>query len=194
MRNLVIYLIISNSYDMDYTIEKLKYPIGKYKAPEVISENQISDWIAQINDLPSKLRAAVSGLTDVQLNTPYRKEGWTLRQVVHHIPDSHMNGYIRFKVAITEENPVIRPYYENRWAECDEAKNADVNISIDLLESLHRRWVLFLRSLKYKDFEHSYIHPENKSTYILKEATGLYAWHGEHHLHHILSTRERNNW
>jgi len=179
---------------MDYSLDELKYPIGKYKAPEAINENQISAWIDQINDLPSKLRTAVSGLNDKQLDTRYREGGWTLRQVVHHIPDSHMNAYIRFKLTVTEEKPTIRPYYENRWAECEEAKTADVTVSIDLLESLHRRWVLFMHSLKYEDFERSYIHPEHNKTFTLKEVTGLYAWHGEHHLQHIFMTKQRNNW
>jgi len=179
---------------MNYTIEQLKYPIGKYKIPDAITERQIFEWIDQINDLPAKLRSAVSGLTDIQLDTCYREGGWTLRQVIHHMPDSHMNAYIRFKLTITEENPIIRPYYENRWAECDEAKTADPDISIDLLENLHRRWVLFLRSLKYEDFERSYIHPERNRSFTLKEITGMYAWHGEHHLHHILLTKQRNDW
>jgi len=179
---------------MNYTIEQLKYPIGKYKAPEAFNESQISGWIDQINDLPSKLRAAVSGLNDMQLDTTYREGGWTMRQVIHHIADSHMNAYIRCKLAITEQNPVIRPYFENKWAECDEAKTADVNISIDLLQNLHRRWVLFMHSLKIDDFERSYIHPEHNRSFTLKEVMGLYAWHGEHHLNHILLIKKLNNW
>jgi hypothetical protein len=179
---------------MDYTPDELKYPIGKYSPPDEITKGEIIEWINSINDLPARLRSAVSGLKETQLNTPYREGGWTLRQVVHHIPDSHMNAYVRFKLAITEQIPAIRPYLEKEWAECDEAKNGDINISLDLTESLHRRWVLFLRSLNDSDFTRSYFHPEQNREYMLKEVTGLYAWHGEHHLNHILLTRKRYKW
>ncbi|HCN84898.1 MAG TPA: putative metal-dependent hydrolase [Sphingobacteriaceae bacterium] len=179
---------------MDFTPEQLRYPIGKYTTPENITQDQISAWIDEINAFPAKLRITVSGLNDRQLNTPYREEGWTLRQVVHHLADSHMNAYIRYKLAITEQEPVIRPYDEKKWAECEEAKTADIDISLALIDTLHKRWVLFLRSLKYEDFERTYIHPEHNKVFSLKNVTGMYVWHGDHHLHHILQTIERNNW
>jgi hypothetical protein len=180
---------------MDYTIEQLKYPIGKYNGPEHITESQIASWINEINDFPAKLKATIAGLSDSQLDTAYREEGWTLRQVVHHIADSHMNAYMRYKLAVTEPDPVvIRPYNEKKWAECWEAKNADVAVSLALIESVHRRWVLFLNSLKEADFERSYIHPEHNKVFVLKSVTGMYVWHGEHHLHHIIQTKRRNNW
>ncbi len=179
---------------MDFTPDQLRYPIGKYTAPENITKDQISIWIDEINAFPARLRATVSGLNDLQLDTPYRDGGWTLRQVVHHIADSHMNAYIRYKLAMTEQNPVIRPYDEKKWAECEEAKTADPGISLTLIETVHKRWVLFLRSLKYEDFERTYIHPEHNKVFSLKNVTGMYVWHGEHHLHHILQTIQQNNW
>ena len=179
---------------MDHTVEQLRYPIGKFAAPQEISEKQISDWINEIAAYPGKLKAAVTGLNDSQLDTAYRYEGWTLRQVVHHIADSHMNAYIRYKLAMTEDAPVIRPYKEKLWAECPEAKTAEPGISLDLVEAIHRRLVLFLRTLKASDFERTYSNPETGMVYTLKQACGLYAWHGEHHLQHILQTKKINNW
>jgi hypothetical protein len=133
-------------------------------------------------------------MNDKQLDTVYRDGGWTLRQVVHHICDSHMNAYIRYKLALTEDNPTIKPYHEDRWAECAEARSADIAVSIDLLDYLHKRWVLFMRSLKYPDFQRTYIHPQHNKIFSLKEVTGMYAWHGQHHLNHIIRTKELNNW
>ncbi|WP_423146658.1 YfiT family bacillithiol transferase [Rubrolithibacter danxiaensis] len=179
---------------MEKNSDSLKYPIGKFVAPENISEEQIKNWIETLGNLPAKLRLAVSGLTDEQLDTPYRPGGWTLRQVVHHLPDSHMNAYIRFKLAITEENPFIKPYYEDRWAECTEAKNAPPEISLNLLESLHSRWTAFLSTLNPTDLERTYVHPEHNKTFILKEVLGMYVWHGEHHLAHILMAKQHSGW
>lgn len=180
---------------MEYTVEQLKYPIGKYTAPDQINMAQITAWIDEISNFPAKLKATISGLNDVQLETAYRDGGWTLRQVVHHIADSHMNAYMRYKLAVTESDPVIiRPYNEKKWAECDEAKHADPAVSIAIIESVHARWVLFLRSLKFEDFERSYIHPEHNKVFILRDVTGMYVWHGEHHLNHIIRTKERHSW
>lgn len=167
-------------------IEKLRFPIGKYIPPSQISEIQLKEWIKEISILPSELRNATLMLNEDQLNTPYRPGGWTLKQVIHHLADSHMNSYIRFKLAVTEENPTIRPYYEERWAECEEAKNADIEISLNLLEALHKRWVLFLESMDAESWNKTFYHPENKRAIGLKEVAGLYAWHGKHHLNHIL--------
>ena len=171
-------------------IEKLRFPIGEYTAPELISEIQVKQWINEISLLPSQLRAATLQLSEDQLNTPYRPGGWTARQVIHHLADSHMNSYIRFKLAVTEENPTIRPYFEERWAECQEAKHADIEVSLKLLEALHKRWVLFLESLSAHDWDKTFYHPENKRTIALKEVVGLYAWHGKHHLNHILGVSQ----
>jgi hypothetical protein len=125
--------------------------------------------------------------------TPYRPGGWTVRQVVHHLPDSHLNSYVRFKLALTEEGPTIKPYYEDRWAELEDARHAPLNISLTLLESLHRRWVMLLRSLAEKDFARTFLHPE-LGVMSLEKNLSLYAWHGRHHVAHIMSLRERSGW
>ncbi|MBC7912486.1 MAG: putative metal-dependent hydrolase [Pyrinomonadaceae bacterium] len=167
-------------------IEKLRYPIGIYKAPEMISDLQLSNWLNEIESLPAELQKATLNLTESDFDKTYRPGGWTIKQVIHHVADSHMNSYIRFKLAVTEENPTIRPYYEDRWAECEEARNADVSISLDILQALHKRWVMFLRLFNESDWQKTYYHPENKKTSTLKEVAGLYAWHGKHHLNHVL--------
>ncbi len=174
--------------------ENLQYPIGKFQAPVSITDSQVKKWINQLEEFPMRLRATVVGLTDEQLDTRYRSEGWTLRQVIHHVADSHINSYIRFKLAVTEDTPTIRPYFEDRWAECAEARTAPIEVSLDLLESLHTRWVMFLRSLNAEDFDRSFIHPDQNKKMVLKNVLGMYVWHGEHHLAHILGTKKRNNW
>ena len=143
--------------------------------------------------MPARLRAAVAGLNEEQLATPYRPGGWTVRQVVHHVPDSHMNSYMRFKLAMTEEQPQIRTYHEERWAELEDARNGPLEISLNLLDWLHQRWVLFLRSLTEDDFKKTFQHPE-WGLVPLDKAVGLYAWHGKHHVAHITGLRERNGW
>jgi len=169
-------------------IEQLKYPIGQFSMPAIFDQKQIDEWIAEIEVLPGQLRKATEGLTDEDLNQTYRPGGWTLRQVVHHIPDSHINAYIRFKQAITEDVPVIRPYYEERWAEIGEAKNGDIELSLALIAALHQRWVTFLKTLQQADFQRKYIHPEHGKELTLANMLGMYAWHGKHHLAHITNT------
>jgi hypothetical protein len=171
----------------------LRYPIGEFKFEGPITDEQRQALINQIEEAPAKLRSAVAGLTEEQLNTPYRPGGWTVRQVVHHVPDSHLNSYMRFKLAMTEEEPTIRTYYEDRWAELDDARNAPIDISLNLLDSLHRRWVLFLRSFKGKDFERTFQHPDWGLVSVDK-SLATYAWHGRHHVAHITSLRERMGW
>lgn len=179
---------------MNQDIEQLKYPIGKFQAKAEINEDDIRQWIAEIVELPQRLQKAVAGLNDAQLDTPYRPGGWTLRQVVHHLVDSHMNAYIRFKLAVTEENPHIRPYEESLWAECEDGKFAPIAPSLLLLDALHQRWVVFLQTLKFSDFERSYFHPEHQKSFTLGFALGLYAWHSAHHLAHITQTQKQHNW
>lgn len=169
-------------------LEKLKFPIGHFSMPEIFDQKQINTWISEIEALPDQLKNATENLTDEELNQTYRPEGWTLRQVVHHIPDSHINAYIRFKQAITEDVPVIRPYYEERWAETGEAKNGDIKLSIDLLAALHQRWVAFLKTLNQEDYQRKYIHPAQAKELTLANMLGMYAWHGKHHLAHITNT------
>jgi hypothetical protein len=174
-------------------INDLKYPIGRFRF-------QGSDkWVAQeeikrIATLPENLRSEVQYLSDEQLDTCYRPGGWTLRQVIHHLPDSHMNAYIRFKLALTEENPIIKPYHEDRWAECKDAKSAPIIISLNLLESIHIRWVEFIRTLTVSEFDRTYHHPAADKDYTLKEVLSMYAWHGEHHLAHISQTKRIRKW
>jgi hypothetical protein len=174
------------------TLEKLKYPIGKFQADETVNRPQIEEWIKEIAALPFKLREAVKNLTEEQLNTPYRPDGWTVKQVVHHIGDSHMNSYIRFKLALTEDKPVIKPYDEKRWAELPDYQ-LGIEEPLDFLESLHKRWVNLLAQLNDMDLEKEFIHPES-GTKNLKETIGQYAWHGNHHLAQITSLKKRMGW
>jgi hypothetical protein len=178
---------------MSSDLEKLRFPIGKYKI-EPVKEQDYSMLIDQLEALPGRIRVAVAGLKDEQLDTPYREGGWTLRQVVHHLPDSHLNAYMRFKLAVTEDNPIIKPYEEALWAECTEAKHGEVNDSLDLLDSLHRRWVSFLRTLNPEYFHRKYFHPAQDKDYVLSTVLSLYVWHGKHHLAHITETKKANGW
>ena len=174
-------------------MDELKYPIGKFKFPGEISPSDRERFIREIAETPAQLRAAVKGLSDAQLDTPYRPGGWTLRQVVHHIPDSHVNSYVRFKLASTEDNPTIRTYEEQLWAELPEAKSGPVGMSLDLLDALHVRWVAHLRNLGPKDFARAFVHPE-LGPVPLDKALALYAWHGRHHVAHVTSLRTRQGW
>jgi hypothetical protein len=166
-------------------LEELKYPIGKFDRPQRITLETINRWIDEIEHLPLKLRKAVEGLTEKELDSPYRPGGWTIRQVIHHLPDSHMNSYIRFRWALTEDKPTIKAYHEDRWAELKDARTANIEISLILLEALHMRWGILLRSLSLEDLNKSFIHPESGKTIKLDENIGIYAWHGKHHLAHI---------
>jgi len=170
-------------------LNKIRYPIGEFVAPETISLNEINHYIDQLAVLPSELIAQTLHLSENQLDTPYRADGWTVRQVVHHLCDSHMNAYCRFKMAYTEELPEIRPYREERWAELEDGKYGPLKISLSLLEALHFRWVAFLKSIKFEDFQKAYYHPEKKRLVKLDEALASYAWHSKHHLAHIRGVR-----
>ena len=171
----------------------LRYPIGEFKFEAPLAQDQRQALIVKIEQTPARMRAAVADLNGEQLDTPYRPEGWTVRQVVHHVPESHLNSYIRFKLAITEDEPVIKPYFEDRWAELDDARQAPIALSLDLLETLHGRWVWFLRSLKEKDWQRTFRHPE-LGLVSLDKNVALYAWHGQHHVAHITALRERMGW
>ena len=171
----------------------LRYPIGKFNPKPSITAEERQALIQQIEEAPANLREAVRGLDDRQLDTPYREGGWTVRQVVHHLPDSHLNSYIRFKWTMTESQPTIKAYEEQLWAELVDAKNGPIEVSLVLLEALHKRWVLFLRSLTPADFAKTFVHPEN-GLMNLDRLVQLYAWHGRHHVAHITSLRERMKW
>lgn len=174
-------------------MEDLRYPIGRFSPDKNFTNKKRQVWIRQIADTPSNLRKAIERLDEEQLDTPYRPEGWTVRQVVHHLPDSHLNAYVRLKLALTEDNPTIRVYDEKKWAELGEARLAPVDVSLNLLEALHRRWDLMLRSLKPDDFLRDFQHPEMGAINI-DTTVNLYAWHGRHHVAHITVLRERMGW
>jgi uncharacterized damage-inducible protein DinB len=166
-------------------VENLRYPIGKYHAPEIISVEQRATWIADIAALPKLLRTATQNLTPAQLDTPYRSGGWTIRQVVHHTADSHINAYTRFKLALTENNPVIKPYQEGLWANLPDSAEP-IDYSLQILDALHHRWVVVLKLMTDGDFSRTYFHPESHLISRLDTILGMYAWHGKHHIAHIV--------
>jgi uncharacterized damage-inducible protein DinB len=171
----------------------LRYPIGKFHFDGMLSEVARNQCIEQIEQAPAKLRAAVEGLSKEALDTPYREGGWTVRQVVHHVPESHMNAYVRFKLALTEEEPTIKPYREDRWAQLPDAQSTPIETSLALLDSLHQRWVIVLRAIQQDEWKKTFRHPE-LGVVTLEKNVALYAWHGRHHVAHITSLRERKGW
>ncbi len=171
----------------------LRFPIGKPQSRLSLTPEERPALIGQIAEMPAKLKAAVSGLSAAQLDTPYRPGGWTVRQVVHHYADSHMNSFIRFKLALTENSPTIKPYDETLWAETADAKNPPIDLSLALVENLHARWVLLLQSMEPQDWARKLTHPE-RGVVTLDENLCLYAWHSRHHVAHITSLRAREGW
>ncbi|HEX4783522.1 MAG TPA: bacillithiol transferase BstA [Candidatus Sulfotelmatobacter sp.] len=171
----------------------LRYPIGKFHFDGPLSEEQKKTSLDEIARTPANLRAAVKGLSESQLDTPYRPGGWTVRQVVHHVPDSHLNSYVRFKLALTEDEPTIKPYAEDRWAELPDTKATPVEISLVLLDALHDRWVRLLRLLTPEDWKRAFRHPE-MGPMTLEKTLALYAWHGRHHVAHVTALRQREGW
>lgn len=172
----------------------LAFPIGKFRPSERYTAADRIASIAAIEILPADLRRAVGDLMPEQLDTPYRDGGWTVRQVVHHLPDSHLNAYLRFKLALTEEQPTIKPYEEALWAELPDSLTGDPEMSLALLEALHRRWVVTLRHMTEPDFARMFLHPEHDKLLSLDRVLATYAWHGRHHVAHITSLRERKGW
>lgn len=174
-------------------MDDLRYPVGEFHFPDAINPEELNTFVDQIAEAPARLRAAIAGLSDSQLDTPYRPGGWTVRQVAHHVPDSHINSYVRFRLALTEDAPVIKPYEESRWAELHDARTLPVEASLVLLESLHARWVPLLRSLSDSDWKRTFRHPELGLVSLEKNAA-LYAWHGRHHVAHITALGKRMGW
>jgi uncharacterized damage-inducible protein DinB len=170
-----------------------RYPIGKFTFDGILTGDQKTQYLNDIEQTPARLRAAIRGLSDQQLNTPYREGGWTVRQVAHHVPDSHMNAYIRFKLALTEEEPTIRPYMEDRWAELPDSKQTPIEVSLALLDSLHQRWTIVLRSISDADWKRNFRHPE-LGLMSLEKTLALYSWHGRHHVAHVTGLREKMGW
>lgn len=178
----------------DSELEKLRYPIGNFSFNANADEKEIREWISEIEKLPAQIRNAVKGLSEEQLSATYRDNGWTVKQVVHHLADSHINAYIRIKLALTENNPTIKPYEEAEWAKLDDAKNLPVEISLSLLGALHARWVHALKKLSADDFNKTVYHPESKKKMSVRYLAAMYAWHCRHHTAHITELRKRNKW
>ena len=173
--------------------EEVRFPVGDFVIDPVATDEKRRRWIAEMAQAPAKLRFALAGLSDDQLNTHYREGGWTLRQVVHHLADAHINGFVRFKLALTEDNPLIKTYEETLWAETIDGREASVELSLKLLEALHERWIILLDALRESDFDKSFSHPQ-RGVMTIDKAVQLYAWHGVHHTAHITGLRERKGW
>jgi uncharacterized damage-inducible protein DinB len=174
-------------------MDDLRYPVGKFHYNGAASPEQKEVFLEEIAQTPAKLRAAVAGLDNTQFDTPYRSGGWTVRQVVHHVPDSHLNSYVRFKLALTEDEPTIKTYAEDRWAELPDNKATPVEVSLTLLDSLHDRWIRLLRSLTPEQWKRTFRHPD-LGPMTLEKTLALYAWHGRHHVAHITELRKRMSW
>ena len=170
-----------------------RYPVGRFQRPGELSMEDRKLLIDQIAEAPAELRAAVAGLSAAQFKTPYREGGWTVQQVVHHLPDSHMNAYSRWKMALTQDNPTISPFMEDKWAELSDSREVPHHVSLTLLDSLHTRWLSVLRSMKASDFARTLFHPEHGQM-RLDDLLALYSWHGRHHVAHITALREREGW
>lgn len=175
-------------------MEELRYPIGRYQKPEAFTPELKRQWLAVLEALPRWMDACIENLDAAQLQEPYRPEGWTVAQVIHHVADSHMNAYVRMKLALTEENPQIKPYDEAAWAQLPDVELVPVNISVTLLHALHRRMVTLLQHIPDADWYRTYYHPDHKRNIPLWEAVAMYAWHSRHHTEHISWVRERMNW
>lgn len=175
------------------SLEQLRYPIGKMPNPQTFTQEEVQTWISDIEKLPKQLRDAVQNLTPEQLDTPYRPEGWTVRQVVHHVADSHINAICRLKLALTEENPTVKPYEEQLWAELPDYK-LGIEVSLVLIDSLHARFVSILRGLSWADFSRTFFHPGLGQAVKIGALANMYSWHGQHHTAHITGLATRNGW
>jgi hypothetical protein len=172
----------------------VRYPIGEFKTPSIITEEIKKDWIQVLENFPSRLENLVKDLSEDQLNTPYREGGWTIRQVVHHCSDSHHHSYIRFKWSLTEDNPMIKAYDEKSWAELFDTRTAPISMSLLHLKAVHAKLVYLLKGLSDEDLQKSFVHPESKETVVLRKNIGIYAWHSNHHYAHIENLLIRNGW
>lgn len=170
-----------------------RYPIGEYE-PKPFSEKQKDEWLNEIKFLPQNLEYAILNLDEQQLDTPYREGGWKVRQLIHHVADSHLNAFCRFRLGLTEESPTIKPYDEKKWAELNDVETVPINVSLTLLHALHRRLYATIKDLKDEDWTRTVIHPEHKKSFTLWYLLGSYAWHGRHHVAHITTLRELKGW
>jgi hypothetical protein len=178
----------------DQELEKLKFPIGHFVKPAELTKKLRETFIHDIEGFPDRLEKEVASLNEEQLDTEYRPKGWTIRQVVHHCSDSHMNSLTRFKLTLTEDKPTIKPYWEDRWAELADSKTMPVAPALQMLKGLHARWTVLLKSVKEEEWQRSFIHPEHGKEITLGENIGIYAWHCNHHLAHITQLKARKNW
>ncbi len=176
------------------SLEELRYPVGKYVIPRPITEDHLSKWITVLEELPSRLEKLVEDLTEDQLETPYRPDGWTVRQVIHHISDSHHHSYIRFKWALTEENPIIKPYFEKEWANLFDTRTAPIQISLNHLKAVHAKLVYLLKGLSKEQLQRTFTHPDGNEVTTIEENIGRYAWHGSHHFAHIEKLIQKKGW
>ena len=177
---------------MNETVDP-RFPIGKFEA-QPYSEKQKEAWLTDILFLPRQLEYAVLNLDEVHLDTPYREGGWTVRQLVHHVADSHMNAYMRTKLAFTEDNPTIKPYDQDAWVKLQDVATVPINMSLTLLHALHTRWYEFLKSIPDEAWQRTAVHPESQRQFTIWEFLGIYAWHGRHHVAHVNALRERMGW
>lgn len=175
-------------------MDNKRYPVGKFVSPDLITQDLISEWISIIAAFPENLTKVIENLSDKQLDTPYRERGWTLRQVVHHCADSHMNAFCRIKLAITEDSPIIKPYLEDKWAELTDGRTMPVDASLALLRGLHQRWTMLLNSLDKSQLNRTFVHPEHGKKMEVAEVIGMYAWHCRHHLAHITTLKSAQGW
>jgi DinB family protein len=178
---------------MKTEIEKLKFPLGKFEKPAMIQDSKILEWIRQIELFPARLTDLVNGLTIAELDWQYRPDGWTIKQLVHHCADSHMNSFIRFKLTLTEDQPIIKPYFEDKWAELPDTLEVDISASLKIIEGLHLRWTTLLKSLTPIEWTREFIHPEHGTRFSVGENIALYAWHSNHHLAHVKQAIMLNN-
>ena len=178
----------------ELNLEQLRYPIGKYEIPNPITDEHLVKWIEILEYLPKRLENMVHSMSEEQLETPYRPDGWTVRQVIHHVSDSHHHSYIRFKWALTEDNPVIKPYLEKEWAQLFDARTAPIQMSLDHLKAVHAKLVFLLKGLSEEDLKLKFTHPDGNEETTLAENIGRYAWHGSHHFTHIENLIKRKGW
>lgn len=184
---------VIKSQHMDQ-LNNLRYPIGRFSPPQPVSTDVISQCIQTISSFPKKLRAVTAGMSEAQLNIPYREDGWTIKEVVHHCADSHMNALIRFKLGLSEDNPTIKPYLQDEWVKQPDVKKESINVSLHLLEALHIRWASLLNEMSDDDYARTFYHPEMKKPITLAKNLCLYAWHCDHHLGHVTGLKERMDW
>jgi hypothetical protein len=179
---------------MENNMEHLQYPVGRYQKPDTYTPELLQEWIKVLDVLPLWMDACIENLDEAQLRVPYREGGWTIQQVVHHVADSHMNAYIRLKLALTEENPTVKPYDEKAWAELADVRLVPVNVSVTMIHALHRRLVAMLQNMQPADWQRTYYHPQHKRDFPVWEMVAMYAWHSRHHTEHIMQLRRRLNW